>query len=629
MANIYGRSTATFKPYSFEEMLRPALMATEAHNKLEEEYSTLETLTADLEVKLSKNPKDEQLRATYNAYKDALNQASEELYSKGLTASSKRIFNRLKTEYGEKINPIQEAYKKYIEQQDFINKLAVTNPEVIVTGAGDSVSDYIGTNIPKLTSVNLDKLTAQALAEAKADSARTYRESNWAPTAGGRYQERFTSTGLTDEQFDAAIKNLDDYRNKRTNVLSEDAAAMQNIINNVIGGSNYNALSNTQKLKALDAIKAGLRSGYAYDKKIQTQVDPMFAYNLKVKEEQAKRTAKQRALLEQIGTDAFITSKEGKAEFMSNYLKTDGSLKAEYQQYFKNGKLKTPDEIKQEITNRYKQEIEAYKNKDVYKYGLENIGQLSNESYIYPNNNGDYKNVNDVVLEKRVNKALEDYNTFVNDLSLIGLDSSNTSIKSIDAQIGQTKDAYVVDRFNLVPDSNAQNVIQQRIESAVNNGEQVMRVKGMITDEKGNKHYKTESIDFEDLLTGSKNDKKLNILSVNLGLGQGTAKIKTDDGIVEIQLPDAVYHNSGASYGMSDADLIRVMEEHLTHARNNEVFNPETKKYEKVDPRDIIELPDGTEGTIADLELYLILKQYEKLSGVLGKNVSFKLNGED
>lgn len=606
MANIYGRSTATFKPYSFEEMLRPALMATEAHNKLEEEYSTLETLTADLEAKLSKNPKDAQLRATYNAYKNALNQASEELYNKGLTTSSRKAFNRLKTEYGEKINPIQEAYKKYIEQQDFINKLAVTNPEVLITGAGDSISDYMGTNIPKLTSVNLDKLTAQALAEAKADSARTYRESNWASTAGGRYQERFTSTGLTDEQFDAAIKNLDDYNNKRTNVLSEDAAAMQNIINNVIGGSNYAALKDKDKLRALDAIKAGLRSGYAYDKKIQTQVDPMFAYNLKVKEEQAKRAAKQRALLEQIGTDAFITSKEGKAEFLSKYMTTNGELRPEYARYFENGKLKSREKVQKELENIYSNPMDMF-------WGSQGF----DESSIIKRGQG------------KASYSLVDYDRFIEDLSLIGLNASSVTVKKIEDQLSATKDAYIVDRFNLVPDSNSQSVIQQRIESAVNNGEQVMRVKGITTDEKGNKHYKTESIDFEDLLTGSKNDKKLNILSVNLGLGQGTAKIKTDDGIIEIQLPDAVYHNSGASYGMSDADLIRVMDDHLIHARNNEVFNPETKEYEKVDPRDIIELPDGTEGTIADLELYLILKQYEKLSGVLGKNVSFKLNGED
>ena len=32
-----------------------------------------------------------------------------------------------------------------------------------------------------------------------------------------------------------------------------------------------------------------------------------------------------------------------------------------------------------------------------------------------------------------------------------------------------TKDAFIVDRFNLVPDSNSQSVIQQRIEAAVNN----------------------------------------------------------------------------------------------------------------------------------------------------------------
>ena len=606
MANIYGRSTATFKPYSFEEMLRPALMATEAHNKLEEDYSTLETLTADLEAKLSKNPKDEQLRATYNAYKAALNQASEELYNKGLTSASRKAFNRLKTEYGEKINPIQEAYKKYVEQQDFINKLAVTNPEVIVTGAGESLSDYMGSNVPKLTSVNLDKLTAQALSEAKADSARTYKESNWAPTAGGRYQERFTSTGLTDEQFDAALKNLDDYQNKRTNVLSEDAVAMQNIINNVIGGSNYASLKDKDKLRALDAIKAGLRSGYAYDKKIQTQVDPMFAYNLKAKEEQAKRAAKQRALLEQIGTDAFITSKEGKAEFLSKYMTTNGELRPEYARYFENGKLKSREKVQKELEDIYSNPMDMV-------WGSQGFDESS-------------------IIKRGQNKAsysLVDYDRFIDDLSLIGLNTSNVTVKEIENQLSATKDAYVVDRFNLVPDSNSQSIIQQRIEAAVNNGEQVMRIKGITTDEKGNKRYKTESVDFEDLLTGSKNDKKLNILSVNLGLGQGTAKIKTDDGIVEIQLPDAVYHSSGASYGMSDADLIRVMDDHLTHARNNEVFNPETKEYEKVDPRDIIELPDVTEGTIADLELYLILKQYEKLSGVLGKNVSFKLNGED
>lgn len=625
MANIYGRSTATFKPYSFEEMLKPALMATEAHNKLEEDYSTLETLTADLEAKLSKNPKDAQLRATYNNYKEALNQASEELYNKGLTTSSRKAFNRLKTEYGEKINPIQEAYKKYIEQQDFINKLAVTNPEVLITGAGDSISDYMGTNIPKLTSVNLDKLTAQALAEAKADSARTYRESNWKPTAGGRYQERFTSTGLTDEQFDAAIKNLDDYNAKKTNVLSEDAAAMQNIINNVIGGSNYNSLNSTQKQKALDAIKAGIRSGYAYDKKLQTQVDPMFAYNLKAKEDRAKQAAKRMALLKQIGTDTFITSKEGRTEFMSKYLNTDGSLKVEYSKYFDNGKLKSSDVIKKEITDRYKQEQEAYKNNVSYNYGLENIGQLTNEQYIYPNSDNNYKNVDEVVLNKRIDKALEDYNSFVSDLNLIGITDTDVTLKDIDNQLSFTGDAIAIDRQQLILDDNGRAVLQDRIEAAMNRGDQIMKVIGITTDANGRKVYKNKAMDYEDLLTGK--DDKLNTLSVNGALGQGTAKIKTDDGIVEIKLPAGVYHNSGISGG-SDADRLELIDNELQYARRGFAFNPETKQYEQIDLRDIIELPSGEEGTIYDLIAELELQKNDILSGTLGKNASFKLSGE-
>lgn len=603
MANIYGRSTATFKPYSFEEMLKPALMATETHNKLEEYYSTLETLTADLEAKLSKNPKDAQLRATYNNYKEALNQASEELYNKGLTTSSRKAFNRLKTEYGEKINPIQEAYKKYIEQQDFINKLAVTNPEVLITGAGESISDYMGDTLPKLSSVNLNTLTAQALAEAKADSARTYRESNWKPTAGGRYQERFTSTGLTDEQFDAAIKNLDDYNAKKTNVLSEDAAAMQNIINNVIGGSNYNSLSDTQKLKALDAIKAGIRSGYAYDKKLQTQVDPMFAYNLKVKEERAKQAAKRKALLEQIGTDTFITSQEGRSEFINEYLNTDGSLKEPYASYFKNGKLKSREEVLKEQKDIYDKPIDRLWGVD----GFDETAALQRG------------------LGLSSGPSTLDYDRFIEKLGLIGLDASTVSEKAISKQLSNSGDAIAIDRQQLIPDEGGKTVLQQRIETAKNNGEQLMRVTGITTDANGIKTYKTKPVDYEDLLTGK--NEELNILTINGALGQGTAKIKTDDGIIEIVLPDGVYHNSGIS-GISDADSLKSIDIELQYARKGYAFNPETKKYEPVDIRDIIELPSGEEGTIYDLIAELEIQKNNILSGTLGKNASFKLSGE-
>lgn len=601
MANIYGRSTATFNPYSFEEMLKPALMATEAHNKLEEDLSTLEVMTADLESKLAKNPKDAQLRATYDAYKSALNEASEELYSKGLTPQSRRAFSKLKSEYSSKINPIQEAYKKYQEQQDFINKLAVTNPEVLITGAGESISDYMGDTLPKLSSVNLNTLTAQALAEAKADSARTYRESYWKPTAGGRFQERYTSVGLKDKDFDAAIKNLEDYNKGRTNVLSEDAAAMQSIINNIIGGSNYNSLNSTQKQKALDAIKAGIRSGYAYDKKLQTQVDPMFAYNLKVKEERAKQAAERKALLKQIGTDTFITSQEGRSEFISEFLNIDGSLKEPFASYFKNGKLKSREEVLKEQKAIYDKPIDRL-------WGAAGFDETS-------------------MLERSLGlssgPSTLDYDRFVEKLGLIGLDPSTVSEKAISRQLSNSGDAIAIDRQQLIPDEGGKIVLQQRIETAMNNGEQLMRVIGITTDANGRKIYKTKPVDYEDLLTGK--NEELNTLTINGALGQGTGKIKTDDGIVEIKLPRGVYHNSGIS-GISDADDLERIDIELQYARKGYALNPKTKKYEPVDVRDIIELSNGEEGTIYDLIAELELQKNSILSGTLGKNTSFKLS---
>ena len=42
------------------------------------------------------------------------------------------------------LNPINEAYKAYQTDQEYINKMAIEHPEILIEGAGRSVSDYIG-----------------------------------------------------------------------------------------------------------------------------------------------------------------------------------------------------------------------------------------------------------------------------------------------------------------------------------------------------------------------------------------------------------------------------------------------------------------------------------------------------
>lgn len=596
MANIYGVPTAKFKPFTFEEMLKPALMATEAHNKLEEDYSNLAIITAQLEDKLKINPKDAELRRTYEQYRDTLNNASEELYNSGLSTQSRSRFTQLKNDYATKIDPINKAYAKYQEQQAIINKLALTNPEIIVTGASDAISDYMGEKTPELASVNLDKLMSQAVAGAKADSSRTHRVSKWKTTAGGRFMERVEEIGLSDAEFEAAMNNIEQHKADKNVKLSEDAKSILKIIDTVASGSNYGLLTGADQERAYNAILTGIRAGYAYDKKIQTQSNPGYAYARAKAEAEAKAKAERQKRLAEIGSNKFITSVEGRNEFIQKYFTTDGKLKPEYKKYFnEDGTIKSKEEL---------QKIDDENNK-LNKFVVDQIPSIS-------------KGFNEYGISLQgVAKSsnITNYNNFLKDLELIGLTGDNITTGLIDAQF-KSDDAQYVNRVEIIPDDTAQKITQRRIENGLINGTDVQQVKG-ITQNDGYKQYRTDTIKYEDLLDSKGN---LNILSEANALGQLTAKVKTPNGkIVEIVIPDDAY------YGSNDAEINLSYSIQLDEAQNNqrvliEDVNDKGEtiyKYEKVDPRDIIILPDGSRGNLKDLINWLTIHQDDVLKGAV------------
>lgn len=630
MANMYGVSTAKFKPFTFDEMLKAPLMSTEAHNQLEENYSNLATVTAQLEDKLKSNPKDAKLRMVYEEYRDALKLASEELYNKGLSAQSRRTFTQLKNDYASKIDPINKAYAKYQEQQDIINKLALTNPEIIVTGAGDSISDYMGDKKLELASVNLDKLMTQAMAGAKTDATRTHRVSKWKSTAGGKFMERVEEIGLSDAEFEAAMNNIEEHKFNKNVKLSENAKSILKIIENVASSSNYGLLTGADKERADNAILTGIRAGYAYDKKVQTQSNPGYAYARAAAEQRKKQQdALKKAIREgvaEIGSDKFITTAEGKNEFIKRNYTNSGNLKKEYTNYFNSeDKLKSREDIVNEVTKQYNQEQKAYSDKrSTYDYGIENIGQNFNSSYLYTDQNKNkYVDVGNT-LDKRISNALEEYDSFVESLSLIGLNGKDLNLKQINDQLDETPDSIHATRYDIPTDAEASKAIQTNIEGALG-GDTVQQIIGIVTDENGKQSYKTSDIDFEDLL-----DKEgvLNVISVNSLFGQGSIKVKTQKGNIEIIIPKNAYQNENT------VDNMKLYETKIEHAENGEILkytvdengNP-IYKYEKVDPRDVIQTEDGFEGTISEYEDYLKLLEYNLLKTVMRKHKPITIGG--
>lgn len=532
MANTFITNTSKFKPFSFQEMLQPYAIYTDAYNKTEEELTNLDIMAGDVASKLN-NPLDEGLRKQYQGFQDELNTAMNDLYDKGLTPDTKKKLAALKVRYTKDLNPINEAYKAYQTDQEYINKMAIEHPEILIEGAGKSVSDYIGGKTPQMRSVNTEDLMNQAMTIAKTQAGRTYRESGWTSTAGGRFLERTTEIGLNDADFNSALFFIENPDVKASdlgiteaqfNKIKNNAYLIESSMDDIINTPDFEKLSPENKRKAMNSIIKGIRAGFQYDKKTSTESDPMFAHNLALERDALKRQqdvidaakkAKKDAT-SNIGSSTYRAVNLGKRA-VDKYLTKDQfgnyTISDKYQDFINSqrpdGMLKNRDFLTK--SNKY---IQGEKT-------VTGIAPQFNFSTSDPGNN------------------LLAYDDFVSTIEQLGLDPSTATREQIIKRMVDAEkepDAFGRKRASIVtPDID---LIQTYIERGLGNNK-LQEIEGFEKGEDGVFRYKNkESVKLDKLL----DDKgKLNILSIDMDYttGERTFTIKDKDGkLREFRMPD-------------------------------------------------------------------------------------------
>lgn len=534
MANTFLKPTAKFNPFSYQEMLAPVKSYTEAYNALEEEMANLDIMAEDASSKLN-NPLDKELKQEALGFQKNLKEAMENLYTKGLTPDIRKTFNQLKAAYANKINPINEAYKAYQEDQNYLKRMAIEHPEILIEGAGKSVRDYIGGKSPQMMSVNADDLMNQAMAIAKTQAGRTHRQSNWTPTAGGRFLERTTEVGLNDVEFNLALayvqnpnltaKDLN-MKEEDFNKVKNNAALLNASMTDIINSPSFTSLSAANKARALNSIIKGVRAGFQYDKKTNTEADPMFAYNLKAQEAATKKTEKAKA----VGSDYFLTPNSTKIKHRNRFLQTlgnnIGTLSKNYESYFDNGKLKT------------KEQIEA------------DAAKMKESTPMWKVTSGPYAPYYQTQLGRGSTTYLNDYEDLKTAMSDLGLDPTKATKEDFVKALNGA-DVKGRKRAMITSNSTGFKQIQSNIERGLRNQTEVETIVGLNESSLGNMGtYRTEPMKYEDLL-----DKKgnLNILGVNMdyATGQLSASIKTDDGYIEILLPEGSTYRATDSFDLT------------------------------------------------------------------------------
>lgn len=139
MLNFAYTNQTNFRPFSYKEMLAPVLMATKAHQAVEEAYSELDS-QANAIGSLANEANDPVTYQRYKAYEESLRQQADALAKNGLTPGSRQSLLDLKGRYAKDITPIKNAITRRRELADEQRKALLQNPTLMFQRDMNSMS---------------------------------------------------------------------------------------------------------------------------------------------------------------------------------------------------------------------------------------------------------------------------------------------------------------------------------------------------------------------------------------------------------------------------------------------------------------------------------------------------------
>lgn len=208
MANYSLVINSRFRPFEYQELLAPALMATQAHQAVEEAYADLST-KANIWDKMANEVTDRKAHDLYKKYADDLQSYSDQLAQYGLTPTSRQAMLNMRSRYAKEIVPIETAYKRREADIAAQKEIMLKDPTHLFNRRASEVSldEYLDNqNLDVLSDNYSRELLTQQVSQAAANLKQTLMKKG-APTALGLpYQyERMIQYGASADDVLAAM----------------------------------------------------------------------------------------------------------------------------------------------------------------------------------------------------------------------------------------------------------------------------------------------------------------------------------------------------------------------------------------------------------------------------------------
>lgn len=274
MANYSLVIGSQFKPFSYSEMLQPVLMATQAHQELENQYGELAT-KASVWEEMANEQTDPYAYKMYKTYANDLEEQAGQLAREGLNAASRRDMLNMRARYSKEITPIEQAYTARQKQAEQQQQALLQDPTLMLSrrASTTSLDDYIRNPQLAYESYSGKLITAQAASAASA-LAKEMQENprKWRSILGNSYYETMMQKGFSSQAVLQAIQDNPNAAPQLTRIV-EDAI-------NSSGVRNWGDQATIAR--AIDYAKQGLWSAVG-----ETQYQTLDNWRAKMAEQEA------------------------------------------------------------------------------------------------------------------------------------------------------------------------------------------------------------------------------------------------------------------------------------------------------------------------------------------------------
>lgn len=263
MANYSLVVNSQFNPFSYQDFLAPVLMATQAHQAIEDQYTELGT-KANIWENMANKETDPKAYAMYKKYSDDLQEQANNLAQRGLTPASRAAMSKMRQRYASEITPIENAYNRKKELADEQRKAMLSNPTLMYQRNASTMSldDFISNPQLDYGQSYSGTLLTQQVSQAAQNLAKELTS-----YGKGKAIDAYTNTFLKQHGYTRA-QVLDAIANPKR---AESQPVLNSIVESVMGSSGMKTWADTNTLaRGYDYARQGLWSAIG-----QTDVSPI------------------------------------------------------------------------------------------------------------------------------------------------------------------------------------------------------------------------------------------------------------------------------------------------------------------------------------------------------------------